>query len=190
MQVQKPEIREKILSTSLKLFYKQGYRSTTTRQIAGEVGISVSNLYKYFRNKQVLLDELVGSFHSRYLTGYQAFLAHEEKDTFGRDAGNMLGQAFFESMKGRCREFVILMDKSQGTQYQGFKQTVISGLVGHIEKETVVDPENKRMVEVLASNLFNGLTEIAKYSKDDKQLLSHVTLLAHYHLRGISILFS
>jgi len=189
MQVQKPEIREKILATSLKLFYKQGYRSTTTRQIAGEVGISVSNLYKYFRNKEILLDELVGSFHTWYLTGYQAILSHENKDTFDGVAVENLGQAFFESMKGHCREFVILMHKSQGTKYQGFKQTVISSLVKHIEKETVVHPENKRMVEVLVSNLFNGLTEIAKYSRNDKQLSSHVTLLAHYHLRGISVLF-
>jgi AcrR family transcriptional regulator len=189
MQVQKPEIRDKILTSTLTLIYKQGYRNTTTRQIAGEVGISVSNLYKYFRNKGILLDELVGSFHTRYLTGYREFLSHEEQDTFDDDAGEILGQALFESMKGHCREFVILMDKSQGTKYQGFKKTVISGLVKHIEKETVVHPENKRMVEVLVSNLFNGLTEIAKYSRNDKQLRSHVTLLAHYHLRGISVLF-
>ncbi|NJK97716.1 MAG: helix-turn-helix transcriptional regulator [Bacteroidales bacterium] len=62
MQIQKPEIREKILARSMSLFYMHGFEKTTMRQIGSGIGMSVSNLYKYFRNKEVLFDELVSTF--------------------------------------------------------------------------------------------------------------------------------
>ncbi len=45
-------IRERILETAEELFMSQGYKKTSTRQIAGILGITQPNLYHHFRKKE------------------------------------------------------------------------------------------------------------------------------------------
>lgn len=59
MQKLKPEIRTKILTNALTLFYKKGYEDTTMRRIAAKSHITVGNIYRYFKNKEILFDEVI-----------------------------------------------------------------------------------------------------------------------------------
>ena len=45
------DLREKILISSADLFLSQGFKATSTRQIAQKVGITQPNLYYHFPNK-------------------------------------------------------------------------------------------------------------------------------------------
>jgi AcrR family transcriptional regulator len=53
------ERRQMILITARRLFAQQGYRSTTTRDIARAVGVSDALLYTYFATKQEVLDAIL-----------------------------------------------------------------------------------------------------------------------------------
>ncbi len=59
MQTLKTDIRKRILTVSKRLFLKKGFRETTTRDIAREAGINLSNLYHYFASKDELFRELL-----------------------------------------------------------------------------------------------------------------------------------
>lgn len=59
MQVKKSEIREEILNTARKEFLAHGFQGTTMRVIARKSGITTSNIYNYFKNKDDLFVELV-----------------------------------------------------------------------------------------------------------------------------------
>jgi AcrR family transcriptional regulator len=48
-------IREMLLSTAAKLFYKQGYSNTGINQIVEEAGVAKSSLYQHFNTKEDLL---------------------------------------------------------------------------------------------------------------------------------------
>jgi len=48
-----------ILETSLKLFSQKGYKNTSVRDIAKEVGITQSGLYNHFKNKDHILETLI-----------------------------------------------------------------------------------------------------------------------------------
>jgi AcrR family transcriptional regulator len=50
--------KEKIIETSIKLFNGKGCLNTSTRHISDELGISVGNLYYYFKNKEEILIEI------------------------------------------------------------------------------------------------------------------------------------
>lgn len=52
--------REEILDAAAELFVGQGFATTTTRQIAGRVGIRQASLYYYFAGKDEILLELLG----------------------------------------------------------------------------------------------------------------------------------
>lgn len=50
--------RDKIIHTSLKLFNQQGTKAISTNHIADEMGISIGNLYYYFKNKEEIIREI------------------------------------------------------------------------------------------------------------------------------------
>ena len=50
-----PKTKDRIVSTSLKLFNELGYDAVTTARIAEEVGISEGNLWYHFRTKRDLV---------------------------------------------------------------------------------------------------------------------------------------
>jgi AcrR family transcriptional regulator len=52
--------KQKILDTALNLFSTKGYKATTVRDIAGEIGIKQSALYNHFKNKDEILETLIG----------------------------------------------------------------------------------------------------------------------------------
>ena len=54
-QVKKPEVREAILRSALRLFSKKGYARTTLEEIARGAGVSPANVYVYFRSKLEIL---------------------------------------------------------------------------------------------------------------------------------------
>jgi len=51
--------REKIHSAAMQLFVRQGYGSTNVQEIADTAGISIGLLYRHFKTKDQLFNELV-----------------------------------------------------------------------------------------------------------------------------------
>ena len=56
-----PEIslRERILETSRKFLFSDGYSSLSMRKIAKEIGVSATSIYLYFENKDHLIHTLI-----------------------------------------------------------------------------------------------------------------------------------
>jgi AcrR family transcriptional regulator len=55
----KQATREAILDGARRLFARQGFHSTTTREIAEEAGIATGTLFNYFATKEAILASLV-----------------------------------------------------------------------------------------------------------------------------------
>lgn len=53
--MKKNSVRETIVSTAIRLFYRQGYSNTGINQIIGEANVSKSALYQNFASKEDLL---------------------------------------------------------------------------------------------------------------------------------------
>jgi len=56
-------MKETILKKSGEIFQKFGFKSVTMDDIANELGISKKTIYKYFKNKLELVDEVVTYVH-------------------------------------------------------------------------------------------------------------------------------
>lgn len=52
------ETRTRILKAALKLFAKQGYDGTTTRDLAEKAGVAEGTLFRHFTNKKAILIEV------------------------------------------------------------------------------------------------------------------------------------
>ena len=130
MQLKKKELQMTIQTTALEIFYQQGYTKTKMSDIAKEMGISVGNIYTYFKNKTdlfytVLPEETVSyleeAIYSTIRT-YNDFLV-EQKES--EEVCNLIGSQM-ELISSRYREVVIMLDKNEGTRYEGLRDKIIN----------------------------------------------------------------
>lgn len=58
-------MKEKIIAKATEMFLKLGFKSVTMDDIAGEMCISKKTIYKYFCNKELLIDEGTAMVHAQ-----------------------------------------------------------------------------------------------------------------------------
>ncbi len=61
--VEKNQIR--IEEAALKVFTRQGYHGTSVREIADQAGVSLGNIYHYYKTKQEIFESLVARYSAR-----------------------------------------------------------------------------------------------------------------------------
>lgn len=62
--------KDKIMESSLALFARKGFAGVSVREIAREVGVRESALYKHFKNKQDILDCIMTDMKERISKAY------------------------------------------------------------------------------------------------------------------------
>ncbi len=183
MQVLKDEIRKLILDTAEVLFLEHGFIDTTTRMIARQVGISVSNLYLYYENKEALYYAITDSYFQDFTQGVSFFLDHKNETD---DTGKRLNQILYDMIVlNRCK-FLLILEKSKGTKYENFKITLIEELKKHIQYQMNSKVHNKDLLAlVFANGLIEGIIIIAKEYQNAEQLYNNIECITEYHLEGI-----
>ena len=68
-------MKEKIIAKASDLFLKLGFKSITMDDIAGEMCISKKTIYKYFCNKEVLIEESTAMVHKEVHQGITGIVA-------------------------------------------------------------------------------------------------------------------
>lgn len=68
--------REKILYAAISLFAKNGYSSTSIRNIAKEVGIKASSIYNHFPSKEAIMDSIIDLYKKQ---NFFDFLSYRPK---------------------------------------------------------------------------------------------------------------
>ena len=77
-QTRSMETKEKILKTALVLFGKNGFYKTTTNEIAKQAAVPIGSLYSYFKNKDMILLEILDDYN-------QAFIDRFDKINIGEN---------------------------------------------------------------------------------------------------------
>jgi AcrR family transcriptional regulator len=107
--VKDPELvdrrRRQIADAAMRLFIRNGFHKTTTRQIARAADISIGSLYEYFNCKEDILYVVCDFIHSEMERG----VARAMKDASGgRDALAMVICAYF-TVCHRMSDFILLI---------------------------------------------------------------------------------
>lgn len=66
-QARSKETKGKILKTASKLFCENGFYKTTTNEIAKQAGVPIGSLYSYFKNKDMILIEILEEYHQTFI---------------------------------------------------------------------------------------------------------------------------
>src|SRR5436189_6421735 len=70
--------RESIVDAARRAFYRRGTHSTTMAEVAAEAGLTPGALYRYFQNKDVLIEACFGKNASEVLGAWAAGAATGE----------------------------------------------------------------------------------------------------------------
>lgn len=78
--MEKLSTKDRILRESMKLFAVHGFNAVSIRNIAAEVGVRDSALYKHFKSKQEIFDVIVEKSKQRFLEQYKKELCVKQED--------------------------------------------------------------------------------------------------------------
>jgi AcrR family transcriptional regulator len=186
MQILKTEIHDSILENAEKMFFSLGYHGTSTRELSKKVGVSYSNLYRYFENKNDLFEAVMQPYYALFSETFIKFLEHEEKEITDSRHTDSIIQVFMRLIQTDRKKFVILMEGSQGTRYEGVRHDIIASIENRIELSlNHAFAKNTPVIKVIAANLLNAILKIARTTVDDNTLQKNIKILVIYHLAGI-----
>ena len=129
MQTLKTDTRKRILAVSKKLFLKKGYRGTTTREIARESDVTLSNLYNYFSSKDELFCKLL-----KPATDALETMLDERHGAKGTDISVIQADGYAEFELEEYMEIIrkhrsalkLLLFHAQGSSLEGFKEYYVN----------------------------------------------------------------
>lgn len=125
MQILKDEVRKSIEDAAIKTFKEHGYVKASMRSIADEAGMSVGNLYRYYKNKETLFGMLVQPMIDFF---ERSQVESSMKFKFEMLEVNMLEHSVFIEQLMAARmdfrdELFILFLRAEGSRYEGARET-------------------------------------------------------------------
>ncbi|MEK3913040.1 TetR/AcrR family transcriptional regulator [Paenibacillus sp. FSL H7-0331] len=191
MQILKDEIRSRIRKAALAEFNKEGYVKASMRNIAGTAGVAIGNVYRYYKNKDELFDELVQPVYEKYETN---MIEMRQKINFSyeNDTPDVLKYyskieaTLVDLFKTFTAEMTIVLNRSEGTKYEHVKSdliklsfSVIESMILKARRNEILTEYEAALARMLSSSLVEGLCLILRdneegetYNKLVDQLLS------------------
>ncbi|WP_159884188.1 TetR/AcrR family transcriptional regulator [Paenibacillus puerhi] len=118
VQVLKEELRLAILRAAEDEFLKHGYTGASVKRMADQVGISVGNLYRYYKGKEALFDSVVGPV---YLELEKMIKSQVTRPMDKGHIFELIVHALTELLERIRKPLLILIDGSQGTKHEDAK---------------------------------------------------------------------
>ncbi len=189
MQYLKDEIKNSIISAALDEFEKKGFNDASIRTIAKNAGIATGNLYRYFTGKEELFNYIMEPVSERFTALiFCDFKADANNSPVLADVVDKI-MSFYEEYS---REFMILLDKSEGSVYQNLKEDLVILIDKRMKEE--LKPKLKAeeiaiadefIFYVVAAMLIEGILRILKQGKGDgrriRKLISQILALNPNH---------
>ena len=91
------ETRKQIIKAAFKLFAEKGIHGTNSTEIAQKAGISIGSFYSYFKNKKVLLLEMLEGYVEEHYKMVWRKLDGFNLDELDRDKINAIIASVFEA---------------------------------------------------------------------------------------------
>ncbi|KLU66364.1 HTH-type transcriptional repressor Bm3R1 [Desulfosporosinus acididurans] len=166
MQYLKNEVRNRIIMEAMKEFQDRGFLHGSMRTIANNAGVAIGNVYRYFKNKEDLFNEIVEPV-------YQCFLrmeVHKQEICSFEEIVNSI----MEVMKEYKIQLLIIVDKSKGTKYARFKEELTKFAEKSLREslwpelqEKGIEVKDPFIFYVIASTFIEGLFLIFRKAEEE-----------------------
>jgi AcrR family transcriptional regulator len=167
-QVLKEEVRNSILNSAIKIFKQNDYSKSSMNHIAENAGISVGNIYRYFKNKEELFDVIVRDLAEKVMSIMDKCKNVETIDEV------------FDVLKEAIDEFVTLYESNEDIF------VILIQATDHLKKK--YDVENS-MVQYLSLNLNNIAINFCQHKDiNEEDLINLCTTLSVSLTKGVNFI--
>ena len=196
MQTLKNEIRDKILIEARASFHSKGFDKTSMREIASASGITVGNIYRYFKNKNELFYAVVKEAHeaithivqSDHSNNVIAMDTHIADGSFLENVDPTLHEIIDIFIKYKL-EITILVYKSQGSELgmmiDRFTEMIVEKVYTQIFRRRAGSGiDLKLLSNSLALTCIQGITEICNSDMCDDEMYRNIYGLLMFLFMG------
>lgn len=199
MQILKDEVKNSIRQAALAEFKKHGYLKASIRQIADAAGITPGNIYRYFKSKDDLFDELIQPIQEQ-LAEVLRVCKQEVDNTLCTALSDHLlilrriDASLMLLFKESSTELTILLNLSEGSQFASAKQDLIT-LVHQIISEVftaelaqagTLSHKDRLSAQMIATMMIESISLILRDHEDGDTIKMLVDELLYLFCAGIS----
>ena len=163
MQVLKDDVREKILASARIAFKENGFKGASMRSIAEMANISVGNMYRYFKNKDDLLDELVAPLVKKMIEERDKKKEYEMPllDVNLLEYGDVI-ESMIEAQINFRDELYILFLRSEGSKYENAREEISKVFEEQFSEflNNLIGDKSLIRGNLFAKNVTKGLLEV------------------------------
>jgi hypothetical protein len=160
VQIQKKDIRKVILEISRKEFLEHGFKDASMRTIAKKSGVSLGNIYNYFKNKDEIFTQILSIPVSLLNKVNNLFDDEYFFDIENIRNGKIKQLRFTYSIKFICNyrdELKLLLFRAHGSSLQDFKDNWIdentAASIKWLKKYNNIHSKKAQASEFLIHNL-------------------------------------
>jgi AcrR family transcriptional regulator len=142
------------------------------RRIAKAAGVATGNLYRYFKSKDDIFDEIVKAVYRRISVFIEEASQLEE---YGRGDVKLLAGHITEGIMkihaGYGRELLVIADKSTGSKHENFLQVLCDMVFERIKNEMSFDIKDTDdiLIRILSLGFVEGIFMILRSVADRKR---------------------
>lgn len=196
MQVKKDQVRESIESAALKVFAKKGYMETKIADIARKAGVSVGNIYRYYKTKDEIFYSVVPeSFPEEFQRAVINKIGAVRGGRPESGALQMIMNEFIRFILANRTRITILFLGSRGTRYAHLREELADALilaVGNLYPEQYARYLEKYKSTGVLRKIYENLIVLHGMvlvgDADAKETESRLKQVNLYHFAGITSL--
>jgi AcrR family transcriptional regulator len=194
-QVQKAEVRDRILAAALTAFSRNGFSATTMSEIARGADMAVANLYRYYASKEELFAAAVPQ---ALVTRFERLL-ERSVHAHARLAG--LDGPGDETAAAELLEFwiqerlvvVVLLDRAQGSAHEAFGERFVERLLAvslseirRAQPGVVITREAQLVLQQIFENTRRMIARLLESCPDEAAIRRAVAAFRSYQVAGLS----
>lgn len=185
MQILKTEVRNRIIESAIDEFSSLGYEKSSLRQIAKHSGITVGNIYAYFRDKSALLDSILEPVLLDVNTLIDEFaLKRDDSQDYLHTVAARVVQLYHKYR----RQVIILMSMMNNEKYSIYRKRFVDYVAKSI-LDDVPSVKDARLSKIIAESVMSGIItcfkDIPSLNKEDAIELVYEYLYFMFHVAEV-----
>lgn len=182
MQVKKLDTKQKIKQTAIDILMNSTYSEMTLRDVAAKCNMTAGNIYRYYENKEVLFEDIVGTpcknlvrlvkvteFVQKFMKGKPNVT---EKNVYKNTRfKTFILKQILHLVCENAGELYILINSSKGSRFEGTKQIIEKMIDDTILK--MVGDADKNLAETYAFIIISTVSYLLKRDIFEPDKLSH-----------------
>jgi len=184
-------MKDNIIIRASDLFLNLGFKSVTMDDIANELAISKKTIYKYFNNKEVLVDKCVTYLHEKISTSIcdiinQGYNAIEENFAIKNMFKDIFGKSNTSPMYQLQKYYPNIYKKVMANEFQIFEECVGANIKKGIEEKLYRKDTNQNLSLKFYFVLIFGLHDALIFDQTKYKVNELEIKVLEYHTRAIA----